>query len=416
MKKKPFEHLSYYLLSARTFFACAVLALFYEVTPNLLCELGGGRFVHFAGIVQCNSIFENVYLALLFLFIISGYVFFSRKSRYELKYLVDKKGIKINKFVFKVSFVVVLFAVSYLWVLTGFSVVPDSGARSALVMLYHATMGSPVVTPFIYASIVSAAMLAVLTGNYKYYFSALAVIAFGCYITMSRGFLLSALMPLILISKPSKIIFLAPVFVVVFFLRDALNGTLIGYLDSGGTIMPILIDSLGEFANTYFGRRYSLDLSLSTPYAEFIFENLTKASGIYYFLLPIFKMLALLNINMPSATLAMNDNIEKNLSITGFAGSALSDFVFYPVASLAILLFDLVIIVRFLRSASQPMGKLFFVFLFAVLLPNAFRWSFVGFYSSMSGISVVLIFLFRNKRRTQVVVQPNQNTSLGARA
>ena len=361
--------------------------------------MSDGSLPHFAGVVVCNSLLENALLFFSVSFFILFFIFF-RDKKYLIKLDETTKPSKFLCQTAKISTTVVVVAALFLWWKTGLNIVPDKLARNTLVVHYHAVFGHPLVAPFLYISIISTTYIYAVYKERWLWLTCILAISFGCYVTMSRGFILSMLLPFLVTQPIARMIKFSPLLIFIFFLRDILNGSIFLYAEASANLISTSIDALGEFTNTYFGRRYFIDNNIPPDYAIFINEVLLKASGIYYLFSPFFKMLASLGMSLPSSTQEINNGIEGLLGLTGFAGSYLSDLaIFFPVSLMvAFLCFSTVsaLYAKVLKNSE----KYVFILIAAMLLPNAFRWSMTGYLAMLSGmlIGYCLVRIFISTR------------------
>lgn len=377
------------MIVSNFFLWCFIFVSLYEIVPEQLCRIGDNSLPHFAGIVSCNGFAENLILSASVVFFISAFLFFRRrKYLFNMRDFVEPSDLLL--WVAKFSTAIVVAAVAALWWKTGLSIFPDKSARSSLVVEYHAVFGHPLVAPFLYVAIISTTYLFSVYKEKWLWIVCVVAISFGCYITMSRGFILSVILPFFVTQPFSRMIKFFPILIFVFFLRDMINGNVISYVDAGANsdAVSTLVDALGEFTNTYFGRRYFIDNAIAPEYIIFLVENFLKASGIYYLLSPIFKFFAALGLEVSSSTQAINDGIESVLGLTGFAGSYLSDLViFFPVSLVAMTICFFIVAALYSRNLNSA-EKYIFMLLASMLLPNAFRWSAAGYLSMLSGVLI----------------------------
>jgi len=379
----------------------------YEILPELLCKLNDGRLDHFAGVVQCNNTFESITL----IFTIFVFLILYIKTNTGEKVIIHDKDKrtppKILRLVAGLSAAVTLTSAILLWMKTGFSLVPDDSARGMLVILYHSVFGHPLIAPFLYLSIITSTYLYIIYDRRILWLITVLAITLGCYVTMSRGFILSAILPFMISRPVSQLVRFAPLLLILFFLRDILNGSVAGYFSESADSIQIYINAFGEFTNTYFGRRYAIDNGITGDYESYLLENSVKMSGIYYLFAPIFKLLAVFDLNLPSATLELNNSIEKSLGLTGFAGSYLSDMVIFFPHSLVVICASLYLLVKANKYLNKS-EKLIFSLTAAMLLPNAFRWSPSNYASMLAGVTLAYIVM---KVFIKVAIRPQSKSS-----
>lgn len=367
--------------------------IFYEILPETLCIADGNELNHFAGIIKCNTLLENSLLSLSLVIFIIFYLCIKSTNNKES----ERKKIENQKLVILSNSltIITLLSTVALWRLTNYSLVPDPSARSTLVIKYHQIYGNPIVSPFLYLSIIISSFLSIKYNKHKQMIFNIALLTFGCYITMSRGFILSALLPYLATRKPKQILKYAPILIILFFLRDILNNSIDSYFTPNHDSIQAMLDAFGEFTNTYFGRRYFISNHLTPDYNSYLTENLLKLTGIYYILIPIFKVLAYINIPTPSSTLEINNAIEHSLGLTGFAGSYLSDLtIFYPF-SLILIFFTASILAVLYKKLLNTNERIIFCLISSMLIPNAFRWSLTSYLTSLCGLTVFYIFFYK---------------------
>lgn len=376
-----------FFMVANFFLWCLIFLSLYEIAPEQLCRMGEDGLVHFAGKVSCNSGIENFMLFASFIsFLLLFFLFRGRK--YEL--VINKKSndSAVPYWIAFSSTGIVIISAIVLWWKTGFIIIPDQTARSTLVLQYHSVFGHPLIAPFLYISIISTTYIYTVKKVRWLWVLCVLAISFGCYITMSRGFILSVVLPFIVMQPVRHMIRFAPILILIFFLRDILNGSFLNYADPNTEAITVLTSALGEFTNTYFGRRYFIDAEISPDYVIFTVENVLKASGVYYAFSPVFKVLAAVGYEVPSSTQAINDGIEKSLGLTGFAGSFLTDIAIFFPASIFIIFICVSVVFFLYRNLLRDTERFIFLLVASMLLPNAFRWSLTGFLSMLSGILI----------------------------
>lgn len=369
-----------------------IFVVSYEILPELLCRLSGGRLDHFAGVVQCNSTVESVTLILTIAILLILYVKIKTNEKTIIHNRSKQKPSKILRLVAILSTTITLISAMMLWMKTGFSLVPDDSARGVLVILYHSVFGNPLIAPFLYLSIITSTYLYIIYNRRTLWLISILSITLGCYVTMSRGFILSAILPFIIFQPVGKLIKFTPMLLILFFLRDILNGNIVSYFSESANPIQIYVNAFGEFTNTYFGRRYAIDNGILGNYEAYLLENSVKVTGIYYVFAPIFKLLAAHELNLPSATLELNNSIEQSLGLTGFAGSYLTDMVIFFPLPLIFICVTLIILAQVNKHLNNN-EKLILTLTAAMLLPNAFRWSLSNYVSLLAGVTIAYIVL-----------------------
>lgn len=373
-----------------------IFLIFYENLPALFCRLNSGLY-HWAGFINCNTLAEEFvgYSSLAVIFLAAW-----RLRKYKLN-IAFPGFFRIKKVVFTLSLIstlVVALSTFFIFARVGFNLVADGGGRSYLVYIYHETYGNALVLPFIYAAIsLSFARFFILKKKYLY-FANIFLISFGCYLTLSRGLLLAAILPYILFSRKPRVVIMFLIFgVLIFFSRDILNGQLASSLAALSVDNSDFISAnFGEIFNTFFGRRVFVDSVSSADHLSYVTYNLVRLTGVYYVLYPIFKFATFLDIPLVPVdpVLIVNARLESLTGLNGWAGTYSGDFVFYGLVALVINSVSIVVVYSALLARKGFDLLKFFFYLFAVMMiPSAFRWSFTAYFSMLSGLCIVFSLL-----------------------
>jgi hypothetical protein len=387
--------------SKRIRFVPIIFLFFYEIIPQATC-LASNDIEIFSNIltskINCNTLYENT---ILFLALIAFSILALRKIDLNIKFRKRQPTLYLALMKNKILSISIV-AITGIITITSTLGITE---RAELFEIHQRIFANPLTYPFVHLSIFLCFVDYIIRGKILAPVIFIGIITITCIFTQSRSLIMMALLPYVLVVDKKYLFTLGMALVAVFFLRDLVNGSPVEAQELTLSGLPTM---LGEFFNTWGGRRIMVDSFKTFPLEEYVTTSIPNITGIKYLLFPLYKLSAAAGLDTSDHVIKMNLLLYETFGFIGVAGSFLSDFAFFPILSLLICSFSLLMFVLLYKNEENSYIKIIVLIYSIGFIHHLFRWSATNYLTSLVGIFIAL-------KIAKMILQSNNkpNNSLG---
>lgn len=360
-----------------------IFLLFYEILPQATC-LASSEIEIFSNIltnrISCNTLYENIILLLAF---IGFSILALRKINLNIKFMKSQPSIYRALMRLKILSISVV-AITGIMTIASTLGISD---RAELFEIHQRIFANPLTYPFVHLSIFLCFVDYIIRGKRLAPTALIGIITLTCIFTQSRSLIMMALLPYVLVVGKKYLFSLGMALVPVFFLRDLVSGSSVEAQELTLSSLPTM---LGEFFNTWGGRRIMVDTFNNFPLEEYVMTSIPNLTGFKYLFFPLYKLSAAAGLDTGDHVIQMNLQLYETLGFIGVAGSFLSDFAFFPVLSLFICGLSLIIFALLYKNEENSYIKLIILIYSIAFIHHLFRWSATNYLTSLVGIFIAL--------------------------
>ena len=363
-----------------------VFLFFYELLPQATC-IAISEIEIFSNVltksIGCNTGHENI---ILILAVVAFTILAFRKININISFGDIQP--RLYRSVMKIKII----AISIVAITGSVTIVSTLGIveRAELFEIHQNIFANPLTYPFVHLSIFLCFVDYIVRGKKLAPILLIVIIIITCIFTHSRSLIMMAILPYVLVADRKYFILFGVTFVGVFFLRELISGAEVESQDISLSRLPII---LGEFFNTWGGRRVMVDNIQSFPVKEYLWTAVANLTGIKFLLFPLYKISSYAGLDTSDHVIQMNLLLYDTFGFIGVAGSLISDFAFFPILSLLISAISIFIFITLYKKENNNYIKLIILIYSAAFIHHLFRWSATNYLTSLVGIFITLKIL-----------------------